>query len=65
MEGPVKLYLKKAHFIGISFGFANLSMFITWAILYYTAAKLISDKVIPLGEVNDTLLAIMVILFGA
>ena len=34
----IKLYLKKAHFIGISFGFANLSMFITWAILYYTAA---------------------------
>jgi ATP-binding cassette, subfamily B (MDR/TAP), member 1 len=41
MEGPVRLYLKKAHFIGISFGFGNLSMFITWAILYYSAAKMI------------------------
>jgi ATP-binding cassette subfamily B (MDR/TAP) protein 1 len=65
MEGPVQLYMRKAHFIGLSFGFSNLSNFVTWAILYYTAARLISDRVIPLDEVSNTLLSIIVILFGA
>ncbi len=65
MDGPVQLYMRKAHFIGLSFGFANLSSFVTWAILYYTAARLISDRVIPLDEVSNTLLSIIVILFGA
>jgi ATP-binding cassette subfamily B (MDR/TAP) protein 1 len=65
MQGPVRLYLKKAHLIGLSFGFSNFSMFITWAILYYAAAKFISDRVIPIEDVDNTLLSIIVILFGA
>jgi hypothetical protein len=65
MECPVQLYMRKAHFIALSFGFSNLSNFVTWEILYYTAARLISDRVIPLDEVSNTLLSIIVILFGA
>ena len=69
LDGPVAKTIKKAHIIGLTFGFSQFVQYAVFAILFYSAALFI--KYYPREGISDInqgqyiFIAIQSLVFGA